>query len=302
MQQASTHPILRADVRDGPLNAFPMLIDWWSAAGPVRLKVDGRARRVSLRVDRARSEVVALAPSPRRLNEAVAFAHEKSAWIAKPAGRPAGQRHQRRARWHAAPVRSFPIGLRWGPAGRAKIDGDRLDRARRRQLGPEDSCAWPSATPCRVLTERTADPRRRPEPPHAFSVAVADPKARWGSCRPATSRNPGGDPLQLAPDPGPGGSGRLCRQPTNAPTWSRPITARASGRCASNWSATRRPTAPGCAPTQRNCTRSELEASKATGPPAAARRPAPRRRGLRARAAYSSGRRWDRPARRAAAR
>jgi predicted metal-dependent hydrolase len=48
----------------------------------VRLKVDGRARRISLRVDRAKSEVVALAPTPRRLSEAVAFAHEKADWIA----------------------------------------------------------------------------------------------------------------------------------------------------------------------------------------------------------------------------
>lgn len=39
----------------------------------VRLKVSGRARRVSLRIDSARREVVATAPSPRRLAEAAAF-------------------------------------------------------------------------------------------------------------------------------------------------------------------------------------------------------------------------------------
>ena len=48
---------------------------------PVRLRVDGRARRISLRVDRAKSEIVAIAPTPRRLTEAVAFAHEKAGWM-----------------------------------------------------------------------------------------------------------------------------------------------------------------------------------------------------------------------------
>jgi hypothetical protein len=49
----------------------------------VRLAVSRRARRVSLRVDRATGEVLAIAPSPRRLGEAVAFARERHAWIAE---------------------------------------------------------------------------------------------------------------------------------------------------------------------------------------------------------------------------
>src|SRR4051812_33011443 len=60
---------------------------------PVRLRVDGRARRVSLRLDPARREVVATAPSPRKLSDAVAFARERSRWMAEqlaalPQGRP----------------------------------------------------------------------------------------------------------------------------------------------------------------------------------------------------------------------
>src|SRR5438034_933887 len=47
----------------------------------VRLKVSGRARRVSLRVDRAHREILAVAPSLRRLPEAVAFARERRAWV-----------------------------------------------------------------------------------------------------------------------------------------------------------------------------------------------------------------------------
>ncbi|MCA0357586.1 MAG: M48 family metallopeptidase [Proteobacteria bacterium] len=152
---------------------------------PVRLKVDGRARRVSLRVDRARSEIVALSPSPRRLAEAVAFAQEKAGWIAK-------QLAALPERMSLAPggvlrLNDRPYRLEVGP-GRAKIDGDRI-------VAPDDP-NWglkiirlAKREALAVLTERTAihaAALQRPVP----SVAIADPKARWGSCRPATSRTP----------------------------------------------------------------------------------------------------------------
>jgi predicted metal-dependent hydrolase len=152
---------------------------------PVRLKVDGRARRVSLRVDRARSEIVALSPSPRRLTEAVAFAQEKAGWIAK-------QLAALPERMSLAPggvlrLNDRPYRLEVGP-GRAKIDGDRI-------VAPDDP-NWglkiirlAKREALAVLTERTAihaAALQRPMP----SVAIADPKARWGSCRPATSRTP----------------------------------------------------------------------------------------------------------------
>ena len=115
----------------------------------VRLKVDGRARRISLRVDRAKSEVVALAPTPRRLSEAVAFAHEKADWIA-------GQ------------LAALPNRQVIAPGGILRL-------AKREALTR--------------LTERTAHHAAalgRPMP----SVAIADPKARWGSCRPARPGHP----------------------------------------------------------------------------------------------------------------
>ncbi len=150
------------------------------AGCPVRLKVDGRARRISLRVDRARSEVVALAPTPRRLSEAVAFAHAKSAWIA-------GQLAALPGRIQIAPggtLRLYDRAYRLEDCATPRPHRRRPHRrARRRQLGPEDHP--PGQARIRpVLTERTivhADALGRPTP----SVAVADPKARWGSCRPA---------------------------------------------------------------------------------------------------------------------
>ena len=56
--------------------------DRLEAAGHVlRLSVNARARRISLRVDRTRREVIATAPTARRLGEAVAFARERVGWI-----------------------------------------------------------------------------------------------------------------------------------------------------------------------------------------------------------------------------
>ncbi len=152
---------------------------------PVRLRVDGRARRISLRVDRAKSEIVALAPNLKRLNEAVAFAQEKSGWIAK-------QLAALPERMNLAPggilrLNDVAYRLEVGP-GRAKIDGERI-------VAPDDA-NWglkiirlAKREALAVLTERTAvhaAALNRPMP----SVAVADPKARWGSCRPATPRTP----------------------------------------------------------------------------------------------------------------
>ncbi|ADG08722.1 M48 family metallopeptidase [Caulobacter segnis] len=150
---------------------------------PVRLRVDGRARRVSLRVDRAKSEVVALAPSPRRLNEAVAFAQEKSGWIAKQLE--ALPQRQSLAPGGVLRLNDKPYRLEVGP-GRARLEEGRI-------VAPDDP-NWglkvirlAKREALTVLTERTAIHAAalgRPTP----SVAVADPKARWGSCRPATPR------------------------------------------------------------------------------------------------------------------
>jgi len=48
----------------------------------VRLRVNPRARRISLRIDARTGEVVATAPSARRLGDAVAFARSRRDWLA----------------------------------------------------------------------------------------------------------------------------------------------------------------------------------------------------------------------------
>jgi len=168
--------------------------DRLSVAGVVvTLKIHSRARRVSLRLDRARGEIVATAPSARRLGEAAAFARERAGWIAEriaelpevaplapgmmlqvfgePVRLEAGTG---RARWLAA-TEHYPARIA------AMGEGEGYARAvilvlKKRAL--------------EVLTERTAHYAARLGAPMA-KVAVADAKGRWGSCRPGRGGKPG---------------------------------------------------------------------------------------------------------------
>jgi predicted metal-dependent hydrolase len=162
------------------------------AGAPVRLKVHRQARRVSLRLDRVRREIVAVAPSARRLSEAVAFARERAGWIA--------------ARWAELPpawpvepgalieVFGEPVRLERS-SGRARwIAAEEAALARICAMGEGEGFARAVARQVRlralsVLTERTAAHAAKlgvEAPP----VAVADPHGRWGSCSPAGPDRP----------------------------------------------------------------------------------------------------------------
>jgi predicted metal-dependent hydrolase len=162
------------------------------AGAPVTLKVNRRARRVSLRLDRTKREIVATAPSIRRLPEAAAFARERAHWIAEriaelPAAQPLRpgmtlmvfgepvllEAAAGRARWHPAaeglPTRITAMG-----------EGEGYARAvmlvlKRRAEG--------------VLAERTATYAAMLGAPMP-KVTVADAKGRWGSCRPGLRGGP----------------------------------------------------------------------------------------------------------------
>jgi predicted metal-dependent hydrolase len=157
------------------------------AGAPVRLKVNRRARRVSLRLDRTRREIVATAPTERRLGEALAFARARESWIAErlaelPAGWPlaAGMTLEvfgEAVRLEAATGRARWIAAEGGAPARicALGAGEGFARAVSRQI---------RLRALAVLTERTAI--------HAAAlgaampqVSVADPRSRWGSCAPA---------------------------------------------------------------------------------------------------------------------
>ncbi len=156
---------------------------------PVRLSVNARARRVSLRIDRIKREVVATAPSARRLPEAVAFAREKADWIAgQLADLPSGQ-----ALTPGMTIALFgaPCDLVASP-GRARFTPP-SGEAPARITAPDDAAFGDrilrliKVEARRWLTERTEAYVARLDRPMP-KVAITDTRGRWGSCRPASSR------------------------------------------------------------------------------------------------------------------
>ena len=151
----------------------------------VRLKVDRRARRVSLRLDTTKGEIIATAPSPRKLKEAAAFAAQRAAWIGEA-------------------VRRLPAAEPLAPGAVVQVLGRpcRLEPAlgpRRQGLFEEDGLvlrAWGEgeafrraalrvlkAEALKALAERSAVHAATLGKP-APKVAVMDARSRWGSCTP----------------------------------------------------------------------------------------------------------------------
>lgn len=156
------------------------------AGAVVTLKINRRARRVSLRLDRTRRQIVATAPSARRLPEAAAFARERAGWIAErlaelPASEPI--RPGMVLRLFGEPVR-----LEAG-SGRARwLEADAEHPHRIAAMGEGEGYARAVILMIKkralsVFTERTADYAARLGAPMP-RVAIMDAKARWGSCRP----------------------------------------------------------------------------------------------------------------------
>src|SRR5665647_1090088 len=69
------------------------------AGSPVRLRVSPRARRVSLRIDGLNREVIATAPSLRRLTDAAAFAAERADWMARELAKLPARQGLERLKW-----------------------------------------------------------------------------------------------------------------------------------------------------------------------------------------------------------
>ena len=162
------------------------------AGAVVRLKVHSRARRVSLRLDRTKREIVATAPSARRLPEAAAFARDRAEWITERLaelplsqsvapgmtivlfGQPCRlEASDKPARFHPA-TEDAPARIT------ARGEGEAYASAVVRIIKREA---------LRVFTERTAFhcARLGAKLP---SVAVMDARARWGSCRPGLPGKP----------------------------------------------------------------------------------------------------------------
>jgi predicted metal-dependent hydrolase len=166
------------------------------AGTPVTLKVNRRARRVSLRLDRTRREIVATAPSQRRLPEAAAFARERAGWIAEriaelPRATPLHPGMTLEV--FGEPVRlEATVGrAKWLPA----TDGEpaRIAAMVSSDLGGE---GYARAVILMLKKRATAVLSERTEVYAAMlgveapKVTVADAKGRWGSCRPGVRGSP----------------------------------------------------------------------------------------------------------------
>ena len=152
----------------------------------VRLKINRRARRVSLRIDSARGEAVAVAPTQRRLSEAAAFARERSGWARERLA--AGPTHRPFKPDGRAPLRGRLVRLiAAGSASAARLveepegpvivsggEGEafarRVENLMRREA-------------LKDLTERTAV-HARALGLKVPKVGIGDPRSRWGSCTP----------------------------------------------------------------------------------------------------------------------
>lgn len=162
------------------------------AGATVTLRVHRRARRVSLRLDRTKREIVATAPSPRRLGEAAAFARDRAGWIAErlaelPVATPV---------FPGLTLEIFgePVRLEAG-TGRAKwLPASDGQPARITAMGEGEGYARAVILMIRkramaVLSERTAvyAAMLGAETP---KVTIMDARGRWGSCRPGLRGGP----------------------------------------------------------------------------------------------------------------
>lgn len=152
----------------------------------VRLTVSRRARLVSLRVDRSRGEVLAIAPHPRRLRSAVAFAHERREWIAEHAAE------------LTAPVKltpglelivfGAPCRLVRAP-GRASLEGPGWERGARIRYRADEAAYARAAVGLIKREARAWFAPRLASHCAALEVevpkfSIVDAKTRWGSCTP----------------------------------------------------------------------------------------------------------------------
>ncbi len=162
------------------------------AGTAVTLKINRRARRVSLRLDRTRREIIATAPSARRLSEAAAFARERERWIADRIAELPDV--QPLAPGMTIEVFGEPVRLEPG-TGRAKwlpaADGE---PARITAMGEGEGYARAvilvlKRRAAAVLGERTAVYAAMLDG-GPVKVTIMDAKGRWGSCRPGIKSEP----------------------------------------------------------------------------------------------------------------
>ncbi|MBB5747354.1 YgjP-like metallopeptidase domain-containing protein [Brevundimonas variabilis] len=154
--------------------------------GTVRLSVNPRARRISIRIDGRAGEAVAIAPSERRLGDAVAFVRAKTGWITE----------RLEARLEGQPlspgqtilVQGQPTRLEAsGKTGAARLTADAEGPVIRSGGEGEAFARRVEALLKRLardtLTART-EVHLRTLKQKPVRISIADTRSRWGSCSP----------------------------------------------------------------------------------------------------------------------
>lgn len=150
----------------------------------VRLKVNPRARRISLRIDTRAREAVAIAPGPGKTAAAIAFAHERADWIARQL---AALPEQSSLMWgDIVPFRGKPHLIAQATSGRIVHVDDTGPQLQLRTPGRAD------LAPGKVIGFLKAAARSdisRYVGIHADTlnvspagIALKDTRTRWGSC------------------------------------------------------------------------------------------------------------------------
>ena len=154
----------------------------------LRLSVNPRARRISIRIDTRRGEAVAIAPSERRLADAVAFARSKYEWIAERlAARVEGASLEPGAviPFRGGTVRLEAIGgagaarLVEGPDGPRIVSGGEGEAFARRVLNLLKRQAREA-----LLVRTEVHLQALAQGP--VTISINDAGSRWGSCSPHT--------------------------------------------------------------------------------------------------------------------
>ena len=153
---------------------------------PVRLSVNPRARRLSIRIDGRAGEAVLVAPSERRLADAVAFARTRASWMRdRLAERPQGSPLE-----PGATIPLFGQDTRLiaaGGAGAARLidasDGPIIESGGEGEAFARRVENLLKRLARQVLVERT-EHHLRTLGQRSVKVSIADTKSRWGSCSP----------------------------------------------------------------------------------------------------------------------
>lgn len=170
---------IRLRIREAPLRTATVEV----AGRPVNVAVrrNPRARRLYLRIDPVRADVVLVLPRGVGLQEGLRFAHDRRAWLAgRLAAMPA---HTPFADGVTVPFLGEDLTIRHDPAGRGHVKrmGNELRVTGRPEHLARRVRDWLKAQARLELSDRS----------HAYAarvgrtiarVRISDPKSRWGSC------------------------------------------------------------------------------------------------------------------------